>query len=134
MLHANALQVHFLPEHVHHIYIAHMILSQVSPLGRLTAPKPVASCARQHARLCRQRPLALIDVRSRASATEAKVYEVAMPELPAPASGKFMPEFTSFSEEHRIRGYEAGPDQRATIVAMANLLQVCARISNIIRF
>jgi hypothetical protein len=27
-------------------------------------------------------------------------------------------------EEHRIRAYEVGPDQRTTIVTIANLLQV----------
>ena len=27
-------------------------------------------------------------------------------------------------EEHRIRGYEVGPDQKTTITTMANLLQV----------
>lgn len=29
-------------------------------------------------------------------------------------------------ENHRIRAYEVGPDQRATIVTIANLLQVCS--------
>ena len=28
-------------------------------------------------------------------------------------------------EEHRIRGYEVGPDQKTTITTIANLLQVC---------
>jgi hypothetical protein len=30
----------------------------------------------------------------------------------------------SFTEQHRIRSYEVGPDQRTSIVTIANLLQV----------
>uniref|UniRef100_UPI003F7784EC Acyl-[acyl-carrier-protein] hydrolase n=1 Tax=Chlamydomonas reinhardtii TaxID=3055 RepID=UPI003F7784EC len=36
------------------------------------------------------------------------------------------PDKRSFREEHRIRGYEVSPDQRATIVTVANLLQEVA--------
>ena len=36
----------------------------------------------------------------------------------------FREDGTAFLEEHRIRGYEVGPDQETTIVTMANLLQV----------
>ena len=41
------------------------------------------------------------------------------------AAGHLSENGTAFLEEHRIRGYEVGPDQQTTIVTMANLLQVC---------
>ena len=48
------------------------------------------------------------------------------------AAGHLSQDGTAFLEEHRIRGYEVGPDQQTTIVTMANLLQVmpltCPRI------
>ncbi len=37
--------------------------------------------------------------------------------------GRLSPDSTIFMEEHRIRAYEVGPDQRTTIVTIANLLQ-----------
>ncbi len=40
------------------------------------------------------------------------------------AAGHLSADGTAFLEEHRIRGYEVGPDQQTTIVTMANLLQV----------
>ena len=40
------------------------------------------------------------------------------------AAGHLSGDGTAFLEEHRIRGYEVGPDQQTTIVTMANLLQV----------
>ena len=40
------------------------------------------------------------------------------------AAGHLSENGTAFLEEHRIRGYEVGPDQQTTIVTMANLLQV----------
>lgn len=46
--------------------------------------------------------------------------------LPVPSQAGLSPEHTSFLEEHRIRAYEVGPDQRTTIVTIANLLQEVA--------
>ena len=40
------------------------------------------------------------------------------------AAGRLSDDGTAFLEEHRIRGYEVGPDQQTSIVTMANLLQV----------
>ncbi len=51
-------------------------------------------------------------------------HSVAHAELPAPDTGRCVNNYTSFTEQFRIRGYEAGPDQRANIITMANLLQV----------
>ena len=48
--------------------------------------------------------------------------------MPVPAPGRLNADATAFVEEHRIRAYEVGPDQRATIVTIANLLQVRAAI------
>jgi fatty acyl-ACP thioesterase A len=47
------------------------------------------------------------------------------PRLPAPEAAHFEADNTVFVEEFRIRGNEAGPDQRANIITIANLLQVC---------
>eukprot|EP00197_Chlamydomonas_leiostraca_P005602 CAMPEP_0202869348 /NCGR_PEP_ID=MMETSP1391-20130828/12405_1 /ASSEMBLY_ACC=CAM_ASM_000867 /TAXON_ID=1034604 /ORGANISM="Chlamydomonas leiostraca, Strain SAG 11-49" /LENGTH=347 /DNA_ID=CAMNT_0049549661 /DNA_START=114 /DNA_END=1158 /DNA_ORIENTATION=+ len=52
--------------------------------------------------------------------------DVAIAEFPAPLPGSFTADLSSFSEQHRIRGYEVRPDQRATIVTIANLLQEVA--------
>ncbi len=44
--------------------------------------------------------------------------------LPTPRAAALACDERSFFEEHRIRAYEVGPDQRCTIVTIANLLQV----------
>lgn len=49
---------------------------------------------------------------------------VAQSILPAPMDAHFEQNSTVFVEEFRIRGNEAGPDQRANIITIANLLQV----------
>jgi fatty acyl-ACP thioesterase A len=46
--------------------------------------------------------------------------------LPSPRAPGLAPDLRSFCEEHRIRAYEVGPDQRTTIVTIANLLQEVA--------
>ncbi|GFR43166.1 hypothetical protein Agub_g4215 [Astrephomene gubernaculifera] len=53
-------------------------------------------------------------------------YDVAISQFPAPSAGTFTPDRRAFSEEHRIRGYEVSPDQRATVVTVGNLLQEIA--------
>lgn len=45
------------------------------------------------------------------------------PSLPATGSARFLHGNTQFTEEFRIRGNEAGPDQRTNIIGIANLLQ-----------
>ena len=44
--------------------------------------------------------------------------------LPAPQPGRLQNNATNFVEEHRIRAYEVGADQKATLITLANLLQV----------
>ena len=44
--------------------------------------------------------------------------------FPAPAAGVLQDNATLFVEEHRIRAYEVGADQKTTISTIANLLQV----------
>jgi len=39
------------------------------------------------------------------------------------AAGRLIYNGTAWVEEHRIRGYEVGPDQKTTISTIANLLQ-----------
>lgn len=45
--------------------------------------------------------------------------------LPAPRPGQLARQATAYLEEHRIRSYEVDPNQRTTMVTIANLLQVC---------
>lgn len=59
-----------------------------------------------------------------AAATTSLVPTVAHSTLPAPQGAHFEENSTVFVEEFRIRGNEAGPDQRANIITIANLLQV----------
>jgi len=47
--------------------------------------------------------------------------------FPAPAAGVLQDNATLFVEEHRIRAYEVGADQKTTISTVANLLQVLIR-------
>ena len=44
--------------------------------------------------------------------------------FPAPAAAVLQDNATLFVEEHRIRAYEVGADQKTTISTIANLLQV----------
>jgi hypothetical protein len=65
-------------------------------------------------------------VMSADAALEEVVWEPQTLAFPAAAPGHFAPGETSFFEEHRIRGYEADDNQRATMVTIANLLQEVA--------
>lgn len=60
-----------------------------------------------------------------AEAEVAAVVRPVHPVLPALTEAHFEASNTVFVEEFRIRGNEAGPDQRANIITIANLLQVC---------
>lgn len=55
---------------------------------------------------------------------------MAINQFPGTATAAFLPGKRSFKEEYRIRGYEVSPDQRATIVTIANLLQVSGSAVN----
>lgn len=68
---------------------------------------------------------ASVDVAAEA-APEVPVEDlVAVRAFPAPGASAFvLPGWRSFQEEHRVRGYEVSPNQRAPIVTIANLLQV----------
>ncbi len=55
---------------------------------------------------------------------KARPMTIHAPQQPCEA-GRLTDDGTAFLEEHRIRGYEVGPDQKTTIVTIANLLQVC---------
>ena len=50
--------------------------------------------------------------------------------LPAPAPGRLENTAQDFVEEHRIRAYEVGVDQKATLITLANLLQVRISIAH----
>lgn len=51
-------------------------------------------------------------------------FDVAVPVFQQCRQAGFSENKRAFSEEHRIRGFEAGPDSRASLVTMVNLLQV----------
>lgn len=50
--------------------------------------------------------------------------EVAVAEFPSAAPGRFINGNTAFVQEFPVRGYEVSPNQRASMVTVANLLQV----------
>lgn len=47
-----------------------------------------------------------------------------------PATGRLLDRATAFEEDHKIRAYECGPDQRTTIFTISNLLQVCSGLQD----
>lgn len=73
-----------------------------------------------------------VDVRCHTAALEREAIQaealedehISRDTLPAPSPGKLQHNATVFVEEHRIRAYEVGPDQKTTISTVANLLQV----------
>ena len=68
------------------------------------------------------------NVRCHTAALEREVQTAQTPGsedcLPAPAPGRLENNAHNIVEEHRIRAYEVGVDQKATLITMANLLQV----------
>ncbi|GIL81630.1 hypothetical protein Vretifemale_10651 [Volvox reticuliferus] len=90
------------------------------PLRRLVRPSlsTIRACLSETSR-----PTLLTDPETEA---EMHTVNVMINQFPAPSAGAFLPDKRSFREEHRIRGYEVSPDQRATVVTMANLLQEAA--------
>jgi len=86
-------------------------------LNRMSRPQPAGRAHRGRSGRFFQR------TRVAAPATEEVL--VASPQGASPvSSGSFRNDYTSFVEEHRIRGGECGPDQHANILTIANLLQV----------
>ena len=77
-----------------------------------------ASSVQQHPRC--QAAVAIED----APRVQDGTFKTAAKEMPAPRGGKLKEKATAYIEEHRIRAYEADPNQRTTIVTMSNLLQV----------
>lgn len=61
-----------------------------------------------------------------ATTPSIKDEDVCILQFPPPKAGAFSTDRRKFVEEHRIRGYEVHPDQRATLVTIANLLQEIA--------
>eukprot|EP00775_Hariotina_reticulata_P013323 gene13323-13452_t len=80
---------------------------------------PAALNSRQCARPQRLRARCAAVVATETATAPAVAHRV----LPAPKDAHFEENRTIFVEEFRIRGNEAGPDQRANIITMANLLQ-----------
>ena len=96
-----------------------------------THPKAnTAGAAIRKARPAQQRRR-LSGIQCRTAALELEAISAATPGsqdcLPAPAPGRLQNNATNFVEEHRIRAYEVGADQKATLITLANLLQVLRR-------
>ncbi len=87
---------------------------------RLVAKRPgkLGHSAKCHHRC--QAASAAVDYAQESPETE---FKIAAEEMPAPRGGKLKEQATAYIEEHRIRAYEADPNQRTTIVTMSNLLQ-----------
>lgn len=114
---------------------ASIIYSQVANslqgLHKKQSPQPAAS-SRSHAHLVGPRIQRSNNVKCQTVALEreavrAESHEaehVSRDTLPAPSPGQLQHNATVFVEEHRIRAYEVGADQKTTISTVANLLQV----------
>ena len=63
---------------------------------------------------------------SAAAVDTVQSVDVAVAEFPAAAPGRFVDDNTAFVQEFPVRGYEVAPNQRASMVTIANLLQVRA--------
>jgi hypothetical protein len=50
--------------------------------------------------------------------------DVAVPKFPHLETGRFINAYQSFSEDFRLRAYEVGFDQGASIVSIGNIIQV----------
>ena len=108
------------------------VANSLQGLQKKQSPQPAAS-SRQHAHLDGPRIYRSNNVRCYTAALErealrAEAHEdehVSRDTLPAPSPGQLQRNATVFIEEHRIRAYEVGADQKTTISTIANLLQVC---------
>jgi hypothetical protein len=93
--------------------------SSMAPLSRRTGggaptgPRASAPTARKAQPLCAP---------PRSATTERP--SVVFAEFPTTEPGRFNEECTSFTQEFAIRGYEVSPNQRSSVVTVANLLQV----------
>ena len=108
------------------------VANSLQGLQKKQSPQPAAS-SRPHAHLVGLRIQRSNSVRCHTAALEreairAEAHEdehVSRDTLPAPSPGQLQHNATVFVEEHRIRAYEVGADQKTTISTIANLLQVC---------
>ncbi len=66
---------------------------------------------------------AAVQIREILPAASNNGVKVSHKEMSAPAAGYLANNSTSYKEEHKIRAYEVGPDQKTSIVTIANLLQ-----------
>lgn len=112
------------------------VANSLQGLQKKQSPQPAAS-SRPHAHLLGPRIHRSNNVRCYTAALEreavrAEAHEdehVSRDTLPAPSPGQLQRNATVFVEEHRIRAYEVGADQKTTISTIANLLQVRTRLS-----
>lgn len=108
------------------------IANSLQGLQKKQSPQPAAG-SRPHAHLVGPRIQRSNNVKCHTAAleceaTRAEAHEdehVSRDTLPAPSPGQLQHNATVFVEEHRIRAYEVGADQKTTISTIANLLQVC---------
>eukprot|EP00887_Chlorella_sp_A99_P001791 scaffold19.g1791.t1 len=74
----------------------------------------------QRRQVCRAQ-VAAVDAPSTSGAQH-----LALEEWPSVAPSQLIKDKRAFLEQHRIRGYEVGPDQKTSLVTIANLLQEVA--------
>ena len=84
------------------------------------APHVAKRCCRRTAEV---KCSALTQVDANASSTRPECYRKIWR---APQPSMLVKDDRVFEEEHRIRGYEVGPDRRTTMITIANLLQEVA--------
>ena len=94
-----------------------------SSFGRscIRARRPSARNGANHRAVTRGDPSV---VEQQASVVGQATVEVAVAEFPSAAPGRFINGNTAFVQEFPVRGYEVSPNQRASMVTVANLLQV----------
>ena len=117
-----------------HSQAKHSLLGIHKSQLKLTRCTPFASFSKQTQNAC-SRESRLLDLSCLTAALEREAIRAESPEhehvsretLPAPAPGQLQHNATVFVEEHRIRAYEVGADQKTTISTIANLLQVFSK-------
>ena len=119
-----------------HSQAKHSLPGIQKPQLNSTRYTPFGSLPKQKQALCLR--VNRVDLSCRTAALEREAIRAELPErehvsretLPAPAPGQLQHNATVFVEEHRIRAYEVGADQKTTISTIANLLQVLSKPSS----
>jgi hypothetical protein len=91
------------------------ILSPPSRSGLCLKDSLTLSCRRSHLQRRCQNTVCAVE--------SSEIVKVAVSQFPAAAPGRFINDNTAFVQQFPVRGYEVAPNQRASMVTIANLLQ-----------